>query len=79
MASYDPPRVYFDNINFNESHFTDNSSKDITLQRMMSVFQNLNQIGITDSNTRIYLSQPLESKEAEPEAIAPAQVEPSKE
>ena len=77
MASYDPPRVYFDNINFNESHFKDNNN-DITLQRMMSVFQNLNQMGVANSDTKIYLSQPLESKEAETEAIA-APIEPSTE
>jgi hypothetical protein len=44
---------------------------------MMSVFQNLNQMGVANSNTKIYLSQPLESKEADTEAIAT--VEPSNE
>ena len=37
MASFNPPSIHFDNINFNESHFTDNHNKDLTLQRMMSV------------------------------------------
>ena len=63
MASFNPPSIHFDNINFNESHFTDNSNKDLTLQRMMSVFQNLHNIGLTaDSNTKVYVSQPLEAE-----------------
>ena len=74
MASYDPPSVYFENINFNESHFTDNQ-QDPTLQRMMSVFQSLNQIGFADSNTKVYLSQP---QEPETEPIGTTE-EPSKE
>lgn len=61
MASFNPPSIHFDNINFNESHFTDSSNKDLTLQRMMSVFQNLHNIGLaTNSNTQVYISQPQE-------------------
>ena len=68
MASFNPPSIHFDNINFNESHFTDNHNKDLTLQRMMSVFTNLNQIGLTtNSNTRVYVSPPQEQIEPLPE------------
>ena len=65
MASFNPPSIHFDNINFNESHFTDNQNRDLTLQRMMSVFHNLNQIGLTtDSNTNIFLNeQPIQQQE----------------
>jgi hypothetical protein len=65
MASFNPPSIHFDNINFNESHFTDNQNRDLTLQRMMSVFQNLNQIGLTtDSNTKVVLNeQPIQQQE----------------
>ncbi len=65
MASFNPPSIHFDNINFNESHFTDNQNRDLTLPRMMSVFQNLNQIGLTtDSNTNIFLNeQPIQQEE----------------
>ena len=65
MASFNPPSIHFDNINFNESHFTDNQNRDLTLQRVMSVFQNLNQMGLTtDSNTKVVLNeQPIQQEE----------------
>ena len=58
MASYNPPNIYFNNIHFNEYNFIE-QKPNISLERVMSVLQNLNKMGMTDSNTNLYISQPI--------------------
>ena len=56
MASFNPPSINFNNIHFNESHFKDNQLKDLTLQRVLSVFSNINQFGMIDSNIKVFVN-----------------------
>ena len=57
MASFNPPSINFENIHFNEKHFTDNH-QELLFQRITSVYENLNKIGMVDSNTRVYANPP---------------------
>ena len=56
MSAFNPPSINFENIHFNEKHFTDN--QELLLQRITSVYENLNKLGMIDSNTRVYANPP---------------------
>jgi hypothetical protein len=60
--SDNPPKYYFDNINFNANHFNEDSTNDVALKRVMSVFENLTQIGLISSNTtNLIINKPVET------------------
>jgi hypothetical protein len=61
MSAHNPPKYHFDNINFNANHFNDDSTNDVALKRVMSVFENLAQVGLISSNTtNLIINKPIE-------------------
>ena len=54
---YNPPKIYFDNILFNEVNFQDAAtSQDLALQRMTSVLSTFANTNLINSNLSIFVS-----------------------
>jgi hypothetical protein len=61
MSAHNPPKYLFDSINFNANHFNEDTNNDVALKRVMSVFENLTQIGLISSNTtNLIINKPIE-------------------
>ena len=62
MSAHNPPKYHFDNINFNANHYNEDSTNDVALKRVMSVFENLTQLGLISSNTtNLIINKPAET------------------